>query len=155
MNEDVLLKQFILDIQGYLQNRDYARCLVLREKLYRELKPLLCGVLRKAINGDWNLAHRYNSNILEAGDLEKIDPSSLVKLINNIRDRNGQELFDWNLQRHVNRVRIIRNYCYGHLPELKITDAFIHGMQLHRPKVFTFVSLIAEFDKLISLLKKY
>jgi|SRR6185436_1114684 len=148
MSEEILLNQFLNDIPGYVQNRDYLRCLLLREKLYRELRPKLYSVVRDTFNGDWTKVARYNQRISPDG--RGAEPSTLLIVI---RNASKDGYFNYRgIVWSAHRVKKIRNCCYGHIPELAITDDFIRSLLLKDPEVVTFIDLIKEVDQLFTRL---
>jgi hypothetical protein len=144
MSEETLLNEFHDQISHDLLGRDFLRCLLLREKLYK-LKPKLYQFIFNVVRGNWSTAVRFNRFFPPDGDENKIDPSLLLFVISKC---------DWGrISRKANRVRIIRNHCYGHIPQLKLTDTLISNIPTSHRIPATFGSLIGEVDALICILR--
>ena len=131
MDEATLLQNYSYIVQTRLRTDDYARCLVFREKLYGVLKLKLYRLVQRTFDS-WQEASIEARNIQSScripptGGFESVDPSNLLILI------SGCDLFDWNIRQAVFLVKELRNICYGHIPDLVITDTFIRNKLAER-----------------------
>lgn len=72
--------------------------------------------------GCWVLAHNFISSIPTDGNILKIDPSSLLILINSCKLFRGSLHYNWGL---AYQMKFIRDSCFAHIPELRLCDDLI------------------------------
>ena len=150
MSEELRLNRFRDDVLPVcVQDRSYIRCLAVREELYR-LQPELYRVVSNEFNNNWREVAVYNQRISPDG--LGVHPSSLLVIIANAYSAGH---FNNSIFWKADRVKTIRNRCYGHLPELRITDSLIASLRITRPRVTTFVALLDEIVKLFETLQQY
>jgi hypothetical protein len=146
------LNQFHRDILVVLrEDRDYLRCLLLREKLYRELKPKLYLFVSYVLRNNWHSAVSFDRFFPADGDQDKIDPAQLLKFI----CYSPRFYVFGHISRRAHKVKNIRNKFYGHIPELRITDTLISRLPITSSGVLTFDSIILEVDALTRLLANF
>jgi hypothetical protein len=93
-------------------------------------------------NGCWVLARHFNKYIPISGEINKVDPSTLLTLV------YWCPLFPRNqFSRLVYAVQHIRNHCYGHIPELQITEALLQNLPY--PSDQTVDNIFETLDRLV------
>lgn len=75
----------------------------------------------KEQNGCWVLARHFNKNIPKNGDITQVDPSALLSLVCHCKLFTPRCGHPHELASSAHIVRRLRNSCYGHIPDLKIT----------------------------------
>ena len=135
MNEETVLSQILSHISADFQqqHKDYFQCLLFREQFY-SLQRLLLRV-----------AYKVCSDTIY---YEDEDPSNLLTLI--INNTN----YCSSLHQTAIRVRILRNYCYGHVRTLKIDDELIQHLE-NIMYIYGFYSIIDYICELSYYLSEY
>jgi hypothetical protein len=163
MDEAILLDTYRVEIAKYLEGDDYARCLIFREKLYGDLKEKLYYTVQRTF-GTWGKASieakRFRCcRIPNNGGLDIIDPSNLLILV------SESAKYDYTIRRAAGFVKELRNFLYGHIAELKITDPcldrllqqkklqyYFRSLHLRRFDNRLFEKIVSQLDNLAALL---